>query len=160
MSLRIPFAVILPSLLMLAFCAATWGQKPPVGKPDKLEYKITYSGVMKEPKRVRLLRVWLPHTEPSKDNLIKLTKLLRTRYPKEPRLRVDFFSSEEGAKKFTFIYEFHGYEEYYSTWRAFYWLDRTTAEEYFEYCEGPNQIGKPMQRINLQTPSPKPNSSS
>ena len=126
----------------LAKCSATSDE-------HALRYRIALHVHTKDDKPLLKLRIWLPYDEPTKSNLLKLCEMLREMYKKEGRIEADVFSSEEGAKKFSDVYEFPGYTKYYSTWRARYWIDRMTGQEYLEFCEGPNQIGKPMLRILL-----------
>lgn len=101
---------------------------------------------------ILVLHIWLPDGAPTKANFLEVSQFLRLKYQNESRIEVNIFSSEKGAKGFSELYEFAGYKEYYSTWRAKYWLDRMTGEEWLDYCEGPHdKKNNPFLRIDLRT---------
>ena len=101
---------------------------------------------------ILVLHIWLPEDQPTKANLLELSKILNLKYKNEPRIEANIFSSEAGAKGFSELYEFAGYKEYYSTWRAKYWLDRTTGEEWLDYCDGPHdKENNPFLHLQLST---------
>ena len=120
------------------------------GKAIKVEE--TYHKHTKGPGPILVLRIWLPEHEPNKANFLEVSKFLKLKYKNESRIEANIFSSEEGAKGFSELYEFAGYKEFYSTWRAKYWLDRKTGKEWLDYCEGPHdKENNPFFHIDLST---------
>ncbi len=129
-------------------------QSPIDVKPIKIEE--TYHKHTKGPDPILVLRIWLPEDEPSKTSFLRVVELLKQKYEKEPRIEANIFSSEDGAKGFSELYEFSGYKEYYSTWRAKYWLDRKNGKEWLDYCEGPHDKEKnPFVHIDIESTSRK-----
>jgi hypothetical protein len=117
-----------------------------------IEVEETYHKHTKGPDPILVLRIWLPEQEPTKANFLEVCKLLKLKYKNESRIEANIFSSEEGAKGFSELYEFAGYKEYYSTWRAKYWLDRKTGKEWLDYCEGSHDKERnPFIHIDLST---------
>ena len=111
-----------------------------------LGYKVASRGRVKAPRSALLLRIWLTRPQPSKKEILQLTKILKATYSKETRLQVLIFDSKKEADDFSGLYEFTGY----SYWRAKYWLDRNTKDEYVEYCEQTTEPCKKIQRIDLK----------
>ena len=130
---------------------------PPFLYPTLVDGKVvkiaeTFHRHTKGPDPILVLHICLPEDEPTKANLLEVSKVLRLKYNKETRIEANIFSSEEGAKGFSELYLFEGYEKYYSTWRAKYWLDRKTGKEWLDYCEGPHdKENNPFVRIDLST---------
>ena len=119
-------------------------------RDNLIPYKVVHSVVAKTANRSFLkLRIYLPHDPSTKANLIRLRDALRKKYNGSTSIEADVFSSREGAKNFSEVKEFSGYDLYFSTWRARYTLDLQKKQEYLEYSEGPNEIGKPMIRIDF-----------
>lgn len=135
--------VQLVRVVVLCFCALFTDSRP-------APFEETYHKHTKGPNPILVLRVWSPKAEPTKANFVELCKALKEKYEKEPRIEANFFSSEEGAKGFSELYEFSGYAKYYSTWRAKYWLDRKSGKEWLDYCEGPHDKDKnPFLHLDL-----------
>jgi hypothetical protein len=109
-------------------------------------YKVASRVRAKAPLSALLLRIWITRPEPSKAEIIRLTKILKAKYSNETRLQVLIFDSKKEADDFSDLYEFAGH----SYWRAKYWLDRNTKDEYVEYCEQTKEPCKKIQRIDLK----------
>ena len=141
--------ILLLILLQMVGSTQFLYQSPIDVKPIKIEE--TYHKHTIGPCPILVLRIWLPDDEPSKANLLRIGELLKQKYKKEPRIEANIFSSEAGAKGFSELYVFAGYGEYYSTWRAKYWLDRKNGKEWLDYCEGPHDKEKnPFVRLDLK----------
>lgn len=119
-------------------------------RDNSIPYKVVHSVTVKTASRSFLkLRIYLPHDPSTKESFIRLRDALRKKYNNSISIEADVFSSKEGAKNFSEIKEFLGYDLDYPTWRARYSLDLQKKQEYLEYSEGPNEIGKPMIRIDF-----------
>lgn len=139
-------------ILVMQLASVTVFFCPSVVNGDSIKVEETFHKHTKGSEPILVLRLWLPEDEPTKTNLLEVCKLLKLKYQNEPRIEANIFSSEQGAKGFSELYEFAGYKEYYPTWRAKYWLDRKTGKEWLDYCEGPHDKKKnPFLHIDLGT---------
>jgi len=142
------FLIIL--VIQLAGIAQFFYPSPVDGKAIRIEE--TYHKHTKGPDPILVLHIWLPENEPTKANLLEVSKFLKLKYKNETRIEANIFSSEEGAKGFSELYLIDGYKKYYSTWRAKYWLDRKTGKEWLDYCAGPHdKENNPFFHIDLST---------
>jgi hypothetical protein len=145
MNKRTCTAAILLALLNGIVSDRSRGQDNQAVTQTTLSYKIALHSRIKMPLSILVLRLWTPHIKLSKEDVIRLAGILKTKYPHEVRLEVLVFDSKKEADDFSDFYEFSGY----SYWRAKYWLDRSTKDEYVEYRENTSKPDQKIQRTDL-----------